>query len=76
MSKLTKAEIANHIRSLIPYIENPMILAPKDCFQEPLEATAGKIIEYDNSLMPQTPKVIDMSEALKVLVDLYKECGE
>jgi hypothetical protein len=24
--------------------------------------------------MPQTPKVIEMSEALKILVDLYKEC--
>ena len=74
MSKLTKAEIANHIRSLIPYIENPMILAPKGCFKEPLEATAGKIIEYDSSLMPQAPKVYDISAALKVLVDLYKEC--
>lgn len=74
MSKLIKTEIANHIRSLIPYIENPMILAPKGCFNETLVATAGKIIEYDNSLIPQTPQVIDMSEALKVLVDLYKEC--
>lgn len=74
MSKLTKTEIANHIRNLIPYIENPMVLAPKGCFKEPLEATAGKIIEYDSSLMPRTPIVLDMSEALKVLVDLYKEC--
>jgi hypothetical protein len=74
MSKLTKNEIANCIRNLIPYIENPMILAPKGCFKEHLEATAGKIIEYDSSLMPQTPKVIEMSEALKILVDLYKEC--
>lgn len=74
MSRLTKNEIGNHIRNLIPYIETPMILAPKGCFKEPLEMEAGKIIEYDSTLMPQAPKVYDISEALRVLVDLYKEC--
>ena len=76
MSKLTKTEIANHIRNLIPYIESPVILAPKGCFKAPLDIAAGRIIEYDSSLLPQAPKVIEVTEALKVLVDLYKECED
>lgn len=30
MSNLTKEEVLQWIRSLIPYLENPMILAPEN----------------------------------------------
>ena len=72
MSELTKEEVATQIRNLVPYLERPMILAPKGCFKEDLSVGAGKIIEYDPSLMPQCPQVISVAESLSILVDLYK----
>lgn len=32
MSRLTEDEVASWIRNIIPYIENPIYLAPKGCF--------------------------------------------
>ena len=72
MSKLTKEEVASWIRNIIPYIENPAVLSPKGCFKGNIEVHPGTIIEYDASLMPTTPKIIEQQENLKVLVELYK----
>lgn len=72
MSELSKDEVARWIRNLIPYLETPMVLAPKGCFREPLEVKAGKVIEYDPSLMPNTPQILNQEEKLKLLIELYK----
>lgn len=72
MSKLTKNEVASWIRNIIPYIENPAILAPKGCLKGNQNASAGSVIEYDASLMPTQPKIIEQQENLKALVELYK----
>lgn len=72
MSELTKNEVASWIRNLIPYLENPVILAPKGCFKGTQNVSAGSVIEYDASLLPTTPKVLEQQENLKALVELYK----
>lgn len=72
MSKLTKNEIASWIRNIIPYIENPVYLAPKGCFKGTQDIKAGAVIEYDATLMPTQPKIIEQQENLKALVELYK----
>lgn len=72
MSKLRKEEVATWIRELIPFINNPIYLAPKGCFKGEIEVKAGSIIEYDNLLMPYPPTPILQTENLKILVDLYK----
>lgn len=72
MSELTKDEVAQWIRNLIPYLENPMVLAPKGCFQGQQEVKPGKVIEYDPSLMPNVPQILNQEEKIKVLVELYK----
>lgn len=71
MSKLTKNEVANWIRNIIPYIENPAYLAPKGCFKGSQKVNPGDVIEYDACLMPHPPQVLEQSENLKVLVNLY-----
>lgn len=71
MSKLTKNEVANWIRNIIPYIENPAYLAPKGCFKDFQKVNPGNVIEYDDCLMPHQPQVLEQSENLKVLVELY-----
>lgn len=76
MSKLTKDEVAQWIRNIIPYVENPLYLAPKGCFKGEQEVRPGKIIEYDAALMPYPPSVITQTENLKILVELYKVCKE
>lgn len=72
MSKLTKNEVASWIRNIIPYIENPEYLAPKGCFKGQQDVHPGKVIEYDATLMPIQPKIIEQQENLKALVELYK----
>jgi len=72
MSRLTKDEVASWIRNIIPYIENPIYLAPKGCFSGSQDVQPGKIIEYDAALMPYPPKVIHQVESLKILVELYR----
>jgi len=79
MSKLTKNEVASWIRNIIPYIENPVYLAPKGCFKGTQDIKAGAVIEYDATLLPTAPKVLEQQENLKALVELYKsieECDE
>lgn len=76
MSKLTKEQVGTWIMELIPYVKNPMYLAPKGCFQDDIGAEPGKIIEYDAALMPIGPKPIAMTETLKILVELYMALGE
>lgn len=72
MSKLTKEEVSQWIRNLIPYLENPMILAPKECFKGQQDVKPGKIIEYDIALIPTTPIILSQNENIKTLVELYK----
>lgn len=71
-SKLTKEEVAGWIRTLAPYLENPMYLAPKGCLVEKQKAEPGAVISYDAALMPKDPMPILQSENLKALVELYK----
>lgn len=76
MSKLTKDEVAQWIRNIIPYVENPIYLAPKGCWRGQINIQPGQIIEYDASLMPTVPQVITQTENLKALIELYKACKE
>lgn len=78
MSTLTKEEIAGWIRNLMPYLEKPVILAPEGYFdKKEYEVGAGKIIEYGDNLMPNGMfKVIEQTENLRVLVELYKSVEE
>lgn len=76
MSKLTKDEVAQWIRNIIPYVENPIYLVPKTCLKGQINLQPGKIIEYDASLMPTVPKIITQTENLKALIELYKACEE
>ena len=69
--KLTKTEVADWIRKLIPYLENPVILAPKGCFREQQEIKPGAIIQYDPTLLTKEPETIKQTENLKILVGLY-----
>ena len=73
MSKLTKEEVAEWIRELVPYVKNPMALAPKGCIKEDVKAQPGKVIEYDSCLLPREPQFICIAEELKALIDLYKD---
>ena len=72
MSNLTKEEVSQWIRNLIPYLENPMVLASKGCIKEGIQPQAGKVIEYDPSLMPNAPQILSQEENIKALVELYK----
>lgn len=68
---LTKTEVADWIRKLIPYIENPVILAPEGCFREQQEIKPGAIIQYEPTLLAREPQIINQTENLKILVGLY-----
>lgn len=76
MSKITKNEVANWIRNLVPYLEKPIYLAPKGCFKGQQDVKPGKIIEYDAALMPQAPQVINQTENLKALIELYRSVDD
>lgn len=69
--ELTKTEVADWIRKLIPYLENPVILAPEGCFREQQEIKSGAIIQYDPTLLAREPEIINQTENLKILVGLY-----
>ena len=69
--ELTKTEVADWIRKLIPYLENPVILAPEGCFKEQQEVKPGAILEYDPTLLAREPQIINQTENLKILVGLY-----
>lgn len=74
--ELTKTEVADWIRKLIPYIENPVILAPDGCFKEQQEIKPGAIIQYDPTLLAREPEIINQTENLKILVGLYTSLGD
>ena len=74
--KLTKTEVADWIRKLIPYIENPVILAPEGCFTEKQEVKPGAIIQYDPTLLAREPQIINQTENLKTLVGLYTSLSD
>lgn len=74
--KLTKTEVADWIRKLIPYIENPVILAPEGCFTEKQEIKPGAILQYDPTLLAREPQIINQTENLKTLVELYTSLGD
>ena len=74
--KLTKTEVAEWIRKLIPYLENPVILAPEGCFTEKQEVKPGAIIQYDPTLLAREPQIINQTENLKTLVELYTSLGD
>lgn len=76
MAKLTKEQVGTWISELMPYVKNPLCLAPKGCFQEDIEAEPGKVIQYDAALMPFEPKFLTQSENLKALVELYNVCED
>lgn len=72
MSNLTKEEVSQWIRNLMPYLENPMALAPKGCLEGDIKPKPGKVIEYDACLMPNAPEILSQEENIKALVELYK----
>ena len=74
--ELSKTEVADWIRKLIPYLENPVILAPKGCFREQQEIKPGAIIQYDPTLLAREPEIINQTENLKILVGLYTSLGD
>lgn len=74
--ELTRTEVAGWIRKLIPYLENPVTLAPKGCFTEKQIVKPGAIIQYDSTLMPREPEIINQTENLKALIELYRGIDE
>lgn len=74
--ELTKTEVADWIRKLIPYIENPVILAPEGCLREQQEIKPGAIIQYDPTLLAREPQIINQTENLKILVGLYTSLND
>lgn len=71
--ELTKAEVAEWIRDLIPYLEKPAIISPsgtfeKDCY----DVEPGKIISYGDCLSPSNLIILlHQTENLKILANLY-----
>lgn len=78
MSKLTKEEVAQWIRNLVPYLETPAMIAPEGYFDEDkLKIEAGKIIEYGDNLSPSFVfTLLTQTENIKALVELYKVVGD
>jgi len=78
MSELTKEEVAGWIRNLVPYMENPCVIAPEGYFDDDvLKLKAGQIIEYGDNLTPTAAfSLITQTENIRVLVDLYKSIGK
>ena len=74
--ELTKTEVAEWIRKLIPYLENPAILAPEGCFTEKQEVKPGAIIQYDPTLLAREPEIINQTENLKILAGLYTSLND
>ncbi len=59
-------------------IVNPPYLAPKGAFKGAQEVSPGKIIEYDSSLLPQSPVPLNFSPALAGwdFIQYFKSCIE
>jgi hypothetical protein len=74
MNELTKGEVAGWIRTLIPYLEKPAMLAPEGFFDDDeYEVKPGYIVEYGDNLCPQNAAtVLSQVESVKALIDLYK----
>lgn len=73
MNKLTKEEVAQWIRELVPYVKNPVQIAPKGCYPKDItKVYPGKVLEYDACLMPKEPEIVDVSKSLDSLISLYK----
>lgn len=74
MSKLTEEEVAGWIRNLIPYLENPAIIAPEGYWDEDkLNFEPGKIQEYGDNLSPAVAFIlITQTENIKALTELYR----
>ena len=74
MNELTREEVAGWIRTLIPYLEKPAILAPEGFFDDDeYEVKPGRIVEYGDNLCPQNAvTVLSQIESVKALIDLYK----
>lgn len=72
VNDLTKAEVAQWIRELVPYLKNPVQIAPKGCYSKDItEICPGKVLEYDTCLIPDGPEIIDVSKSLDSLISLY-----
>lgn len=74
MSKITKEEVSQWIRNLVPYLEKPQFLAPEGFFKDSeIDAAPGKIIEYGDNISPSNMvQVLTQTDNLKALVELYK----
>jgi hypothetical protein len=71
--ELTKAEVAEWIRDLIPYLEKPAIISTSGTFEKDYyDVEPGKIISYGDCLTPSNLMVmLHQTENLKILKDLY-----
>ena len=58
------SNIMNKQLDALALMMNPPYLAPKGCFKGEQEVRPGKIIEYDTSLMPQSPIPLTFDKAL------------
>lgn len=76
--KLTKSEVAEWIRDLIPYLKKPVIISPSEIFEaDHYEVSPGKIINYGDVLTPTSVvSIIHQTENLKILKDLYISLDE
>ena len=76
--ELTKAEVAEWIRDLIPYLEKPAIISPSGTFEKDYyDVEPGKIISYGDCLTPSNLMVmLHQTENLKILKDLYISLDE
>ena len=77
MTDLTRSEVAGWIRTLVPYLENPIWISPKGTLDSPegsVEVHPGKIIDFDESLLGVL-RTLDQTENLRILIDLYKSMG-
>lgn len=74
---ITKSDVENWIKELMPYVIHPNYLAPKGCMPKgSIKAKPGDVIEYDQCLMANQPEVIDRSQVLETLVGLYSLADE
>jgi polyhydroxyalkanoate synthesis regulator phasin len=61
---LVATKILNNQLDAYALIVNPPYLAPKGAFRGEQNVAPGKIIEYDSSLLPQTPVPLNFQSAL------------
>lgn len=74
---ITKSDVEKWIKEIVPYVINPVILAPKGMMSKGLRnVKPGSLVEYDTCLMPGEPNVMDKTPALKALIGLYSLADE